>query len=162
MMGSELKKGLVRLLFVFYIGLLVKVILLRGVSPGEFWELTVHSPVWRFIPRPLERINWVPFDTIRLYIDYYRIVTLELSLLNLVGNVLLFIPLGFLLKLQKNPPLKGGMVLVLGMALSLLLEGLQYVSGTGVMDIDDVMLNSLGVGIGLGLYLVMKGLKGLF
>ncbi|OPL09364.1 MAG: hypothetical protein AVO33_00665 [delta proteobacterium ML8_F1] len=160
-MGSKLFRGLVRLVFVFYVGFLVKVILLRGVSSSEFYELVVHSPVWHFIPRPMERVNWIPFDTIRLYIDYYKIVTLELSILNLAGNILLFIPFGFLLKLLKYPPLNGMVTLFLGVLFSVALEALQYVSGIGVMDIDDVILNGTGVLAGIVLFLMMEGLTGM-
>lgn len=67
---------------------------------------------------------------------------------NLLGNVVLFFPLPvFLVALFRvSRPL---MVLAVGMGLSVSVEVVQYALRIGVPDIDDVLLNTLGVGLGL-------------
>ena len=70
-------------------------------------------------------------------------------MINLVGNIAIFIPLGlFLGLLSKNGgmPLAGTMLASFG--LSLMLEGGQAVFAIGSFDVDDLMLNTAGGVIG--------------
>lgn len=67
----------------------------------------------------------------------------------LIGNFLLFIPLGFFLKFfiaRSNSTL-----LLYALALSVLIELIQLIFHWGVCDIDDVILNSIGALAGIGL-----------
>jgi len=65
---------------------------------------------------------------------------------NLFGNIVLFIPLGFLAVLA----LRRSLVLIVGLgaALSLLIETAQFVLGDRWSDIDDVLLNTTGTLLG--------------
>ena len=69
-----------------------------------------------------------------------------------VGNIVWFVPFGFLVPLiwQK---LKSYVVIPLGFCLSLIIEVSQLVSGKGMFEIDDLVLNTLGAAIG---YLTYK------
>lgn len=69
-----------------------------------------------------------------------------------VGNIVWFVPFGFLVPLiwQK---LKSYVVIPLGFCLSLIIEVSQLVSGKGMFEIDDLVLNILGAAIG---YLACK------
>ena len=91
------------------------------------------------------QILWVPF------VSLYRILRNSLSyfLYLFVGNLIWFVPLGFLL-----PVLTGlrGKVLLVGLGLSLVIEVSQFVFGTGVTEVEDLILNTLGTGIGYGIY----------
>ena len=69
-----------------------------------------------------------------------------------VGNIICFIPFGALLY-RNNKTSKVG-VLVLSVLLSATIEILQFVFGTGVTEIDDVILNTCGSMFGY--YLVSK------
>jgi glycopeptide antibiotics resistance protein len=86
--------------------------------------------------------NLVPFRDIRAVL---RSGNASLILLNLAGNALLFAPVGFLLALVLRRPLTG---LLLGVLLSVFEESLQYVAGRAA-DVDDVILNGVGVGVGV-------------
>lgn len=68
---------------------------------------------------------------------------------NLVGNVLLFFPLPFLLRWLGLPVWK---TLGAAIVLSVLIEYLQYQFRVGVADIDDVLLNTLGAMFGLAIF----------
>ena len=75
---------------------------------------------------------------------------------NLFGNILIFIPVGFLISTVTN--WEGWTVLV-GAGFSLLIEGGQLLTSRGCFDLDDVFLNTLGVTIGYGLYHVIRKLE---
>lgn len=67
--------------------------------------------------------------------------------INLLGNILLFVPAGYLIPITFRLPNK--VVFMLGaMLIILCIELLQWVSRVGVFDVDDILLNTLGCLIG--------------
>ena len=71
-----------------------------------------------------------------------------LALSNLLGNVVLFFPLGVYLRLFWNRlPLWASALLPA--AVSLCAEVLQYLTAWGVADIDDLLLNAMGGALGV-------------
>ncbi len=73
---------------------------------------------------------------------------------NIVGNLLLFAPLGVLLPLLFNRLERPSALLWRAGAISLLIEGTQFITRARAVDIDDVILNTTGAMIGLGFYAV--------
>lgn len=71
-----------------------------------------------------------------------------------IGNILLYIPLPFLLFYALGVKTFSRLLLI-SIATSVSVETLQYVLNIGVADIDDVFLNSLGALIGI---LILFGL----
>ncbi|MGN0513800.1 MAG: VanZ family protein [Lachnospiraceae bacterium] len=69
-----------------------------------------------------------------------------------VGNIIWFVPFGMVLEHKKKGK-HSIRILLSGMIFSLLIETLQYAFGTGYSELDDVILNTLGTGIGI---LLMK------
>ncbi|OUJ73882.1 VanZ family protein [Hymenobacter crusticola] len=70
---------------------------------------------------------------------------------NLFGNVLLFVPLPFfLIRLFRFNSTYA--IILAGISISVLIELAQFSWQIGVPDIDDVLLNTLGVMLGLFLY----------
>lgn len=63
---------------------------------------------------------------------------------HLGGNLAWFVPLGVLAR--RKCSLR--QAILLGAAVSIILETLQYLLGTGVTDVDDVLINALGTGLG--------------
>ena len=91
------------------------------------------------------RVNLLPFVALRHYRSRGEL------LLNLIGNIALFIPSGMLLPVVYQRLNSFGKVLAAGVGLSLGIELLQlpfYVRST---DVDDLILNTLGVAIGFGI-----------
>lgn len=76
-------------------------------------------------------------------------------LINIIGNVVAFMPMGFLLPfmfVRMNSFFKVLSVVLLG---TVSIEVFQYIAGKGTTDIDDVILNALGGILG---YLMSKGM----
>lgn len=99
----------------------------------------------------VENINLQPLKTIRLYLELIRGSNGYLvrhAFVNLVGNVVMFIPVGYLLpRIWKR--LRGFFkMLLITTGLVLLVEILQYYTGLGSCDIDDLILNIPGAMIG--------------
>ncbi len=90
--------------------------------------------------------NLIPFETIRLY--FSGVVSPLVAIYNLAANVGLFVPFGvaLLLLCEKRPSITFMVVVPL---LSIgLIEGMQYITRRGSLDIDDLILNLFGVGMG--------------
>ena len=59
-----------------------------------------------------------------------------------LGNVIWFIPMGYYFVQRKKLPVL--QTVLIGFLVSLLIETLQYVLGTGVSELDDLILNTFG------------------
>lgn len=77
--------------------------------------------------------------------------------LNILLNIAMFMPLGILLPLVWKRCRKWYRMLGAGFGLSLWIELMQYVSGRGVLDVDDLFTNTLGAM--LGFFLLMAVLR---
>ena len=71
---------------------------------------------------------------------------------NILLNILLFIPLGFL----SGVCFKNWKVVLFGFLLSALIEFTQYVFFLGYCEADDVLNNTIGIAMGFGLYNVLS------
>lgn len=95
--------------------------------------------------------NLQPLHTIMLYFNlilhdfglFLRIV----ALVNLLGNVLIFVPMGHFLA-GRHPLWRG---LLIGILVLLLIELTQWLTLTGSLDIDDILLNLTGIVVGYAL-----------
>jgi glycopeptide antibiotics resistance protein len=72
--------------------------------------------------------------------------------INLLGNLAAFVPLGVLLPSAwpGRVPLSAWRAVATGAGLSLAIELAQYASGRRVADVDDVLLNAAGTLLGYG------------
>lgn len=75
-----------------------------------------------------------------------------------VGNIAWFVPFGFLLPMiwQK---LKSFYIIPLGFLLSLIIEISQLVTGKGMFEIDDLVLNTLGTAVGCLIYKIYRDFR---
>lgn len=94
--------------------------------------------------------NFVPFKTILMYLAGEP--TWNVAMRNLLGNIVVFIPLGLVIAALYNK-MKWRRALFVSLLIGVMLESLQVIFRSGIMDIDDVILNSLGVFVG---YLLLK------
>lgn len=100
-------------------------------------------------PQVGEAFNLKPLHSIRLFSQLLEPggPHFHLALLNLLGNLLIFLPYGFLGRLLLRN--KGRLRLFFsGLFCIFLIEFLQLLTGIGVWDIDDILLNTLGLILG--------------
>jgi glycopeptide antibiotics resistance protein len=91
--------------------------------------------------------NYVPFKTILWQLRGKP--SWSSAMINLVGNTVLFMPVGFLVLLVYRK-MSWQSALVLAVAVGVTMEVMEGVLRVGVVDVDDVILNALGVMSGYG------------
>lgn len=111
------------------------------------------------------------FRELRRYLSYRGQIGNVYFLINVVGNVVAFMPFGFLVPVmyreQRHELTHRGhyfrsflFVAFLGLLLSLAVETVQLVTKVGCFDVDDLMLNTTGVILGYLVYYISKKLIG--
>jgi glycopeptide antibiotics resistance protein len=101
--------------------------------------------------------DWMPYASLEpvlanLWIvtrhpEYLEFIDLD-ALKHVVGNVLLFIPLGWLLPVLWDGKISAGRIVAVAASTSLTLELWQLSIPGRMSTIDDVILNALGAGLG--------------
>jgi glycopeptide antibiotics resistance protein len=121
---------------------------------GLFILYTVALLILLFF-RPNEQsinsINLVPFTTVMFYLSGK--VNWLISFYNLAANIGLFVPYGIYQKLKRYSKLKA---LIISFLFIVSIEITQFVFQRGSLDIDDLMLNLLGVFLGYWLFPLFK------
>ena len=136
-----------KLFFAIYILVVIKVIIFK--YPMD--QLRAIADTWQkdVILEGLGTANFVPFRTIKMYIDYaYKLNSVE----NLAGNLFVFMPLGFMLPLISIDLQIFSEVFINVFNFVLGIEVFQLFSAFGAFDVDDILLNCLGASIGYGCY----------
>ena len=126
-------KEILWVIFLLYIGVLLRITVFRS-SFGSY-PLCSHG-----------QIELVPF--VGLIQIFHNSVGMFLYLF--VGNLVWFVPLGVLLPVLTKAR---NATILWGLGLSLYIEVSQYVFGTGVSEVEDLILNTAGTGIGYLIYL---------
>ena len=96
--------------------------------------------------------NLVLFREIRRFIQYRHILGTTAVLINVAGNVAVFIPFGAALPALFERIRGFGQVLILSFATSLAAETMQLVLKVGCFDVDDLLLNTIGGCLGYVIY----------
>lgn len=78
------------------------------------------------------------------------------NIINLLGNIALFLPTGFLLPLARRGATSSWQVALFSVLASYEIETIQYISGQRMADVDDLLLNTLGGVLG---YLLLRALQ---
>lgn len=97
--------------------------------------------------------NLILFHEIRRFIIYRRQLGFAAVVLNLVGNVIAFVPFGVFLPLLVKRTRSFVKTVLLGFEFSLFVEIVQLFGKVGSFDVDDILLNTLGV---MGGYLLFR------
>jgi len=93
--------------------------------------------------------NLMPFDTIKQYIVNFRYYNFDIVFKNLLGNIVLFIPIGIIAPLLNTRLLKWVPLILFTFLLIFCVELAQMLLRVGSFDVDDIILNTLGAAIGL-------------
>lgn len=141
------------LIFILYILFVIKVIVFK-YSYAQLQEI-VNGWQKDVIWEGLSTANFTPLKTIKMYIRYYELPGIR-SFANLFGNVLIFVPFGMLLPMIHKASQNIMVLLANGFLFVLGIEVFQLFSAFGAFDVDDIMLNCLGVLIGGVLYHILS------
>lgn len=103
--------------------------------------------------------NLVPFLEITRYFKYYHVLGFSLFMINIVGNVVAFMPFGFFLPIISRRSKKWYNTVMFGALCSFTLETLQLVNRVGSFDVDDMILNTLGAALGFLSYELVQRVR---
>lgn len=103
--------------------------------------------------------NLVLFKEIKRFIKYYHLLGFKAVFLNLAGNVIGFIPFGFMLPRISERVRTWYLTLLLSFAFSLMVETVQLIWHVGSFDVDDLLLNTIGGVLGYVAYQIFSGKK---
>jgi glycopeptide antibiotics resistance protein len=99
------------------------------------------------------------FQEIARFTTYRQILGFGTFFVNVYGNILAFMPLGFFLPALCGMRKKGGLVVLCCFMFSLSVEVIQLVSKLGCFDVDDLFLNTCGGLLGYLVYLACHRLQ---
>lgn len=119
-----------------YVFILYLFMVFQAVGMGSIWEIGAYGSAARS-----DEINLIPFHS-----D---------GCMTYILNVIMFMPLGFLLPLIWERYRSFVRVLTAGAAFSLAIE-LGQLFNRRVTDIDDLIMNTLGAVIGFGIWIVFR------
>lgn len=131
-----------RILFVVYLILALYVMFF-----SETLDRTMVSDEYRY--------NLILFKEIKRFWSMRYTYGWDVTLINLLGNIVCFMPFGFLLPTISRKKIFKNIVSVtiLAMMFSVFIETAQLLTKVGAFDVDDIFLNTIG---GMAGYLVMK------
>lgn len=118
---------------------------------GSFYELS--NRVNSYSTQGSINYNLIPFRSMSTQIER---ITQWWALKNLLGNIIPFIPFGFLLPFTYEKFSSTIKVLSAGLASILLIEIFQFFTKLGSFDVDDIILNMIGIVCGYLIFLVIN------
>ena len=132
-----------------YIALLLVFVVAK--FKGSFYELSerIHS----FSMYGSINYNFIPFRSISPQLAR---ITQWWALKNLLGNIIPFIPFGFLLPIAYKNLTSAIKVFCIGITSILLIELFQFFTKLGSFDVDDIILNTIGITCGYLMFLLIN------
>lgn len=118
------------------------------------YHLFFSEMMGRTEPGDVYRYNLHLFSEIRRYLGNIDKFSFQQFVINIFGNALVFVPIGFWIPMLHKHMSRLIPVAVWSVVLSLSIETIQLVSKVGIFDVDDIFLNTLGGIAGYVLYRV--------
>ena len=132
--------------FIVYRGQRMKKFVLGALAIEYYFLVLCSTVICRTAPIS-KRLELMPFYN---YADIWNGVDFKRTLMEVLLNVALFVPIGFLL--GGTMPSKGSVkACLIGCMLSILIELLQLATGRGLCETNDVIHNTVGCMVGYGL-----------
>lgn len=150
-------KKIWKFVFLVYILILIKLIVLK--YPWE--QLLDITKSWEkdVILEGLSTANFTLGKSVRMYIRYFNKFPFWNGFANLVGNILVFMPYGFLLPKAYSRCGKWWRVFYCATGFVMCIELFQLFSAFGAFDVDDILLNVSGAMAGYGLFWALKRIE---
>ena len=96
--------------------------------------------------------NFIPFKTVQTYIHIYNKGLHGLAIYNLLGNFVLFLPMGIFLPCICKKLDRFWKVILCVSGMVIFVEIAQFILRVGIIDVDDVIFNLSGAMIGYGIF----------
>ena len=109
----------------------------------------------RNIGRGSYAYNLIPFQEIKRFILYWDTIGPMMSCINLLGNIVAFMPFGALIRWVLNRRVRWYEATIYTFIFSLEVEFIQFIGRIGVFDVDDIILNTLGGFLGFIVYYIL-------
>ena len=134
-----------------YIALLFVFVVVK--FKGSFYELS--DRIKSFSSPGSINYNLIPFRSMS---DQLKRITQWWALKNLLGNIIPFVPFGFLLPIAYGKFSSAIKVLCTGLVSILLIEIFQFFTKLGFFDVDDIILNLIGIVCGYLMFWFYKNI----
>ena len=135
--------------FILYSAILINFVVFKAIPTIHIGHLK-----FKFAHPHTGPGNFVPFKTI--VPELTQLIGREndlIDMVNLIGNIIPFMPIGLLAPLVFRS-ISWQKALVLGVVTGLTCEVMEVVFRVGIFDVDDIILNGLGVMIGYGVFVM--------
>lgn len=109
-----------------------------------FYFLFFSEKMGRTYSERTYHYNLVPLKEIKRFICYREVLGMKAVLLNILGNIVAFMPFGAFLPFFSVRCRRFLYTALYSFELSFLVELLQLVSKVGSFDVDDLLLNTVG------------------
>lgn len=96
------------------------------------------------------------FREIKRFWTYREILGVESVVVNLVGNVVGFIPFGIMIPFLSKKRRNLFLVTILTLEFSLLIEVTQLITKAGCFDVDDLLMNMIGGSLGYLIFVIVN------
>ena len=132
-----------------YIALLFVCVVVK--FKGSFYELS--DRINSYSMQGSINYNLIPFRSMSVQL---RRITQWWALKNLLGNIVTFVPFGFLLPITYKKFNSAIRVLSIGFVSIVLIEIFQFFTKIGSFDVDDIILNMIGIACGYLIFWVIN------
>ena len=135
--------------FILYVVIMIWLLFIQRISYinyDNYWD------------KLIENINIIPFRTISEYLFTDRNADFEIikhAFVNLAGNIVMFIPLGFFLAYTESSDKAFRAIIIKTILIITAIEIIQLFSLTGSFDIDDLILNTIGSAAGYKIHSII-------
>lgn len=145
---NKIRETFINLFFIYFL-------ILVNLTLFKYGELIIDYNIKFYV-------NYIPLvETIKMFTNDFA--DIHLALYNVIGNILLFIPLGFCIPLFFNKKNKIHKIVLYGFLASLTIELIQLFTPNNFTDIDDIIFNTFGTVIGFIIfnifYMIFKNTK---
>lgn len=135
--------------FILYVVIMIWLLFIQRISYinyDNYWD------------KLIENINIIPFRTISEYLftdSKAGFETIKHAFINLAGNIIMFIPLGFFLSFSELSDKAFKEIIKKTILIIIAVEIIQLFSLTGSFDIDDLILNTIGSAAGYKIHSII-------
>ena len=161
MPASRLLQWIAIPVLLVYMALLTSKIVFKKNSVRYYKQYFAREYQHYSVRNGWKKANLVPFRTINMYYKGYQHNDAN-ARYNLLGNLLGFVPLGVLLPLAIPFFRRWWAMLLAALLIPLGFETVQLITGLGIFDVDDLLLNTGGAMAGYIMLCIGLWLMGLF